>query len=176
MKLFVKYGLWTGIVSGLWGLVSFTTVGWLNKSFFHGNIPATDIRSYSGLFSILILVVGIYLGMKQARLKAAGVLTYGQAVKTGVLVACVTAVVVAFFSWLYCAVINPGYTDFMVADAGRTLAAAGKTQEEISQRLVDVRKEFSTGMQVMQALVGQVVMGSVAALILGAFMRTRKSV
>src|SRR5258708_2644803 len=116
MKPFVKYGLWTGIVSGLWGLVSFTTVSWLNRAFFHESIPATDIRSYSGLFSILILVVGIYMAMKQARLRAGGVLTYGQAVKTGVLVACVTGVLVAFFSWLYCTVINPGYTDFMVAD------------------------------------------------------------
>jgi hypothetical protein len=176
MNPFLKYGLWTGIISGLWGLVCFTVVGWLNKAFFHESIPATDIRSYSGLFSILILVVGIYLGMKQARLRAGGVLTYGQAVKTGVLVACVTAVLVASFSWLYCAVINPGYADFMVQDTGRALAAAGKTPQEISQRLVDVRKEFSTGMQMMQALVGQVAVGSLVSLILGAFMRSRKSV
>jgi hypothetical protein len=176
MKPFVKYGLWTGIISGLWGLVSFTFVGWLNRVFFHESIPATDIRSYSGLFSILILVTGIYLGMKQARLRAGGVLTYGQAVKTGILVACVTAVLVACFSWLYCAVINPGYADFMVQDTGRTLAAAGKTPEEISQRLEDIRREFSTGIQVMEALVGQAAVGSVAALILGAFMRSRKSV
>ena len=176
MRTFVKYGLWTGIVSGFWGLVCFTVVGWLNKSFFHGSIPATNIRSYSGLFSILILVVGIYLGMKQARLRAAAVLTYGQAVKMGVLVACMTAVLVACFSWLYCAVINPGYADFMVQDTAQVLAAAGKSPEEISRRLVDTRKEFSTGIQVIQALVGQTVVGAVVSLILGAFMRTRKTV
>ena len=176
MNTFVRYGLWTGIISGLWGVVCFTVVGWLNKAFFHESIPATDIRSCSGLFSLLILVVGIYLAIKQARSRAGGMLTYGQAVKTGVLVACVTAVVAAFFSWLYCAVINPGYADFMVQDTGRTLAAAGKTAQEISQRLVEVRKEFSTGAQVMEALVGQVVVGTVVSLILGAFMRSRKSV
>ena len=174
MKPFVKYGLGAGIVSGLWGLVCFTAVGWLNKNFFHESIAATDIRSYSGLFSLLILLVGIYLGMKQARLRAGGALTYGQAVKTGMLVACVTGMLVAFFSWLYCAVINPGYADFMVQDTGRALAAAGKTQQEIRQRLEDVRKEFSTGMQVMEALVGQVVVGIIASLILGLFTRTKK--
>lgn len=176
MKSFVKYGLWTGIISGLWGLVCFSVVGWLNTAFFHGSIAATDIRSYSGLFSIVILVVGIYLGMKQARLRAAGILTYGQAVRTGVLIACVTGVLVACFSWLYCAVINPGYADFMVQDTGRALAAAGKTPQEITQRLEGVRREFSTGMQVMQALVGQTVVGAVVSLILGAFLRSRKSV
>ena len=176
MKTFLRYGLSTGIISGLWGLVCFTIVNWLNKAFFHESIAATDIRSYSGLFSILILVVGIYLGLKQARLRADGVLTYGQAVKTGVLIACVTAVLVACFSWLYCSVINPGYADFMVRDTERALAAAGKTPQEINQRLADVRKEFSTGMQVMQALVGQAVVGSVVSLILGAFLCSRKSV
>ena len=176
MKLFVKYGLWTGIVSGLWGIVSFTAVGWLNRILFKGSIPAADIRSYSGLFSILILAVGIYLAMKQARLRAGGVLTYGQAVKTGALVAVVTGLLAAAFSWLYCAVINPGYANFMVQDTGRALAAAGKTPQEIAQRLEGVRREFSTGMQVMEALVGQVVVGVLISLILATLIRSRKSV
>jgi len=175
MKSFVKVGLWTGIVSGLWGLGCFTVVNWLNRAFFHQSIPATEIRSYSGLFSILILVVGIYLGMKQAKVKGGGALSYGQAVKTGVMIAGITAVLVACFSWLYCAVLNPGYADFMVKDTGRVLAAAGKTPQEISQRLEGVRREFSTGMQVVEALVGQAVVGSLVSLILGAFMQTRKS-
>jgi len=176
MKSFLKYGLGTGIASGIWGIGSFAVVGWLNRAFFHRSIPATEIRSYSGLFSIVILVVGMYLGMKQAKVKGGGVLGYGQAVKTGVIIACITAVLVACFSWLYCAVINPGYADFMVRDTGAALAAAGKTPQEISQRLEGVRREFSTGMQVMEALVGQTVVGSVAALIIGLFMRTKKSV
>jgi hypothetical protein len=62
----------------------------------------------------------------------------------------------------------------MVSDTGRVLAAAGKTPQEISQRLEGVRKEFSTGMQVMEALVGQVVVGSITSLILGFFTRTKK--
>src|SRR5882672_7608346 len=102
MKTFVKYGVWTGTVSGLWGLVSFTVVGWLNTAAFHGSIPATQIRSYSGLFSLIILAMGIYLGLKQARTRNENRLTYGQAVKTGILIASVTAVLVAAFTWLYC--------------------------------------------------------------------------
>ncbi len=174
MKLFVRYGLWTGMISGLWGLVCFTVVGWLNKAFFHQSIPAANIRSYSGLFNLVILALGIYLAMKQTKVKYGDTLTYGQAVKTGMLVACVAALPVAFFSWLYCAVLNPGYADFMAGDAARVLAAAGKTPQEISERLEGVRKEFSTGMQVTEALIGQAVAGSIASLILGLFTRTKK--
>jgi hypothetical protein len=173
MKIFVKYGVWTGVVSGLWGLVSFAVVGWLNKSAFHGSIPATQIRSYSGLFSIIILALGIYIGLKQARARNANHLTYGQAVKTGVLIAIFTAILVAAFTWLYCTIINPDYTEFMVQDCQRTMTTAGKSAVEIAQGVASTRNEFSTGAQVVQALMGQAVVGTLITLILGLFLRTK---
>jgi hypothetical protein len=176
MKPFLKYGLWTGMISSLWGLGCFTIVGWLNSTLFHHSIPDTQIRSYSGLFSILILVLGIYFGMKQAKLKGGNTLTYGQAVKTGVVIACITAIIVAFFSYLYCTIINPGYADFMVRDTENALKASGKTPQEISQQLEAVRKEFSTGAQVAMALVGQAFVGTIASLILGLFIRTKQTI
>jgi hypothetical protein len=174
MKSFIKYGLGTGIVSGLWGLVTFRVIGWLNTAAFHGSLPAANVRSIGGLFSIVILVLGIAWAIQEVRRRNEGQLTYGQAVKTGVLVACIVAVIVGLFALLYCAAINPGYTDFMVADAERTLRAAGKTPEQIAPELESVRKQFGIGAQVGQALVGQVVVGCIASLILGAFLRTKR--
>ena len=173
MKVYVKYGLWTGICSGLWGLISFTVVGWLNTAAFHGTIPATQIRSYSGLFSLLILGLGIYVGLKQARARNSDTLSYGQAVKTGVLIAVITAILGALFAWLYCTVLNPGYTDFMVRDVGQSLTAAGKSPTEINQAMESARKEFSTGGQVAQALIGQAVVGTVLTLLIGLILRTK---
>lgn len=174
MKSFVKYGLWTGIISGLWCLGTFTIIGWLNNIAFHGSIPASQIRSYGGLFSITILVVGIWLGMREVRRQDGGVLAYWQAVKTGIWIAGITAVIVALFSYLYCTVINPGYADFMVRDAERILRSAGKTPQEMAGELEFERKQFTTAAQVMMALAGQAVVGSVASLILGIFTRTKK--
>ncbi|PUZ24950.1 hypothetical protein DCC81_11575 [Chitinophaga parva] len=174
MKSFVKYGLGTGIVSGLWSLITFKVIGWLNDVAFHGSLPAANVRSIGGLFSIVILVLGIVWAIREVRRLNGGQLSYGQAVRTGVLVTCVVAGIVGAFTLLYCTVINPGFTDFMVADAERTLRAAGKTPDQIAPELVSVRKQFSIGAQVGQALIGQVVVGSIAALILGAFMRTKR--
>lgn len=174
MKSFIKYGLGTGTVSGLWALATFTVIGWLNRVVFHGSIAAANVRAIGGLFSIVILVMGITWAMLEVRRQQEGQLTYGQAVKTGALVACITAVVVAVFSWLYCTVINPGYTEFMVADAERTLRAAGKAPGEIASQLGVVRKQFSTGAQVGEALVGQAVVGTLVSLIVGAFVRTKR--
>lgn len=174
MKSFIKFGLGTGLVSGLWALSTFTVIGWVNRMALHGSIPAANVRAIGGLFSIVILVLGISWAMLEVRRQQEGQLTYGQAVKTGALVACITAVVVAVFSCLYCTVINPGYTEFMVADAERTLRAAGKGPEEIALQLGAVRKQFSTGAQVGEALVGQAVVGTLASLIVGAFVRTKR--
>jgi len=174
MKSFIKYGLWTGLVSGLCGLVTFRVIGWLNTVAFHGSLPAADVRSIGGLFSIVILVLGIAWAIREVRRQNGGLLTYGQAVKTGVLVACIVAVIVGLFTLLYCTVINPGYTDFMVTDAERSLRAAGKSPAEIMPELASVRKQFGAGAQVGQALIGQAVVGSIASLILGGLMRKKR--
>ena len=171
MKTFIKFGLWTGIISGMWGLLAFTIVGWLNTAFFHSSIPAANIRSYSGLFSIIILALGIYLGLKEARSRNGNSLTYGQAVKTGVLIAVVTALIVGTFTWIYCTVINPGYTEFMVQDCQRTMTAAGKSPAEVARCVESTRATFSTGAQVAQALIGQAVVGTLLSLIFGIFLR-----
>ncbi|HMH31539.1 MAG TPA: DUF4199 domain-containing protein [Puia sp.] len=173
MKTITKYGLWTGLISGLWGIVSFTIVSGLNGAFFHKSIPAADIRSVSGLFSILILAMGIYWGIREEKRKMANTLTFGQAVKTGTMISLITAVLASIFTFLYCTKINPGYSDFMVRDTQQTLTEAGKSPDEINQRLASVRKEFSTGAQVAMALVGQLVMGTIATLIIGLFLRTK---
>jgi len=174
MKSLIKYGTVTGVVSGLWGLVTFKVIGWLNIVAFHGSLPPANVRSIGGLFSIVILILGIIWAMQEVRRENGGLLTYGQVVRTGVLVACIVAVIVGVFTLLYCTVINPGYTDFMVADAERALRTSGKSPDQIARELESVRKQFSVGSQVGQALIGQVVVGSIASLILAAFMRTKR--
>lgn len=174
MQSIRKYGLLTGFSNGLWGILSFTVVGWLNRTFFHQAIPATDIRSVSGLFSILILVLGVYWGIRDQKRRNGELLSYQQAIKTGILISLITAIMVSLFTLLYCAFINPGYADFMVLDTQRVLSAAGKTQEEINSRLESVRKEFSTGAQVAAAFIGQFVLGTIASFIIGYFLRSKK--
>ncbi len=173
MNTITKYGLWTGLISGLWGIGSFTFVGWLNGVFLHKSIPAADIRSVSGLFSILILAIGIYWGIREEKREMDNTLTFGRAVKTGIMISLITAVLVSTSTFLYCTKINPGYTDFMVRDTQQTLIEAGKSPDEINQRLTSVRKEFSTGAQVGMALIGQLVIGTIATLIIAMSLKTK---
>jgi hypothetical protein len=174
MKTTLKFGLVTGIVSSLFLFGFFSLLVWLNAKNGWG-MQVSSIRGATGLLSIPIQGIGIYLAMQNVK-KLTGMLTYGQALKTGILVAATIAVVVALFSLLYCTVFNPGYAEFMVRDAQKNMIAAGKSQQDISQSSVKVSAEFTPGMQVFQALVGQFVTGTLISLIIGLFIKTKKIV
>lgn len=173
MKLSVKFGLYTGLLSGIWVISCFSMVSWLNNAL-QLAIPAGRIRAYSGLFSILILVLGIYFAAREVKRKNEGQISYGQAVKTGIVVAVITGILVAFFGFLYCTVINPGYAAYMVSESEKGMIAAHNSPEQISLELEKVRQEFSTSSQVMMSLIGQIVVGSICSLIVGIFIRNKK--
>jgi hypothetical protein len=172
MKSFVKFGLGTGSLVGLWNLSCFTIVSWVNE-ILSLNIPAAKIRAYSGLFGLIILILGIYFGMNELRKKQDRI-SYGAAVKTGISISLISAILVAFFGFLYCTVINPGYATYMVKETENVLIAAKKSPEEINQQLMKVRSFYSTSSQVLQALIVQSFAGIIGSLILGLFIRTKK--
>ena len=173
MKSTIKFGLYTSILSGAWVLSCFTIVSWFNNSL-RLDIPAWRIRAYSGLFSIVILVVGIYLGTREAKRANGGQISYGRAVKTGIVIAVITGILVAGFSLLYCTVINPGYAAFMTREAEKAMITAHDSPELISRQLEKVKQEFSTSSQVIMALAGQIVVGTISSLIIGIFIRNKK--
>lgn len=173
MKTFAKFGLITGLVVGTWNLSCFTIVNWMNDIFSLG-IPSARIRAYSGLFGVVILIVGIYTGMKALRWQNGGTLTYKQAIGAGIGISLIAASLAAAFAFTYCTVINPGYTDYMARDAQKTLEEAHRTPADIQQGLAQARMQFSATSQVLQALIGQSVVGSVCSLIMGIFTKTKK--
>ncbi len=173
MKLSRRFGLLTGLLVGLWNISCFTIVSRLNV-FFSMGIPAERLRAYSGLFGLVILILGVFIGIRAAKRKNGNAINFAQAAKTGIVIAVITACLVACFGLLYCTVINPGYTDFMVEEARKALLAAKKPPQEISLQLEKVRHEFSTASQVMQALIVQSVVGTISSLIIGLSLRTKK--
>ena len=172
MKSFVKFGIFIGLAISVWNLSCFTTVQWLNQIFSLG-IPTTRIRTLSGLFGIITLILGIFLGMREVKRKNDYILTYGQALKVGICISVITACVVGLFAFVYCTWINPGYQDFMVREAEASLTNAKYSPELIREQLQKVRSQFSTGNQVLQGLIAQSVVGTLSSLIIGLFIKTK---
>ncbi|MDR3693582.1 DUF4199 domain-containing protein [Mucilaginibacter sp.] len=173
MKSTLKHGLVTGLISCVFLFGFFTLMVWLNSKNGWG-IGVSSIRGIGGLLSIPVQAIGIYMAMQNIKLLS-GTLSYVQAIKTGLTVAATIAVIVAIFGFLYCTIFNPGYAAFMVHDAQKVMIAKGESQQQINQDSIQVAKQYTPGIQVIQALVGQFVTGAIISLIIGIFVKTKKT-
>lgn len=173
MRSTLKYGLLTGIIVSIFATGFFSLVDGLNSSYSWG-MQSSSIRGITGLLTLLILGTGIYIAMQAVKKAQNNNLSYSQALKTGILVAVITGIITALGSIIYCEVINPGYAQYMLAEAQKAMAAQGETQQQIAADSLKVKQTYSTGMQVIQSLVGQSFAGTALSLILGVFLRTKK--
>jgi len=168
-----KQAVITGVVSAIFATGAFAIVDSLNQH--NGwNINPANIRGLIGLLTLIILSIGIYAGMQSVKLANQGQLSYGQALLTGFLVALTVGIVVAVLGLVYTGLINPGYTDYMVTEGKKALLAEGGSQGNIAKGIADLQNQFTPSVQAMQALVGQTAAGTLIALVMAAFTRTKK--
>jgi len=154
----------------LWLLAGFSILASLSLS-----IPKVTLRTLTGLLGLVILFTGILYAMRGVKAKISpNRFSYFMAFKSGFMVAVIVAIVVSFASFLYLKFINPGLPEDMVREAEASLKASGATAEEISGKLIAVRKEFSMQAQIIAPLVVQTVAGSIFSLILAFFLKDKK--
>ena len=169
MKTFIKFGIIIGIIDCLWFLGSIALITWVNP-----DILAYNARTLAGLLSIIVLILGIYFGLREAKSKNQNTLTFKMSLIIGIKISLVTAFLVSIFSFFYCTIINPNFAVFMVNEAEKSLMASGLPPQEMSIKLAHIKSEYSTSMQVIQALIGQTFVGTIASCIIGFFIKTKK--
>jgi hypothetical protein len=164
----------TGVIIGVFVLSFFSFFNLLNKYFAWGMSPMT-IRGLSGLVTLIILAVGIYMGMQAIKKQNGGTLSYKQAFFSGVVVALTTGVIVAFCAFIYCQFINPGLPDYLLSESKKIMISQGKSaaDADIATELASLRKQLTTSAQVFEAFVGQSIGGTLMSAIMGLFLRTK---
>lgn len=168
-----KQAIITGVIVGIFGIAFFSIADNLNKHFAWA-IHVTTIRGLTGLLTLVILGIGIYTGMVNLKTRNNSKLGYGQALLAGFIIALTTGIITALVSVIYCNYINPGYGAYMLSESTKEMAADGKSPTEITASLPGLRQQWSIGGQVMQALIGQTVSGTLIALVMGLFLKTKK--
>ena len=163
----IKRGILTGLLVATWLLAGYSILAFL----FPG-VAKVILRTLTGALGLIILFIGILYAMKSMKAKFSGKrFTYLKAFSTGFVITVIVAVVVSLASFLYIKFINPGLTDDMVKEAEASLKASGVTAEEMSGKLIAVRKEFSLQAQIIAPLIVQTVAGSIFSFILAFFFR-----
>jgi uncharacterized protein with PQ loop repeat len=161
-----KRAFTTGLLVSLWLVGGFTLL-----SFVFTSIPHLILRTLTGVLGLVVLFTGIYYAMRAEKQKNQGILTYTQALKTGLFISVITAVMVSIASGIYVS-LNPSFAADMVREAETSLKASGASATVINQKTAAVYSEFSVARQMVGPLIVQTVMGGVFSLIVSAFIKS----
>jgi hypothetical protein len=157
-------GLRYGLLAGLIGIIiSFV----LNVSHLE--------QSPAKWLSILVLIAGIILGQKAFRQANGQYMSYGQGLGVGVVVAGVSAVLSAVFSYIYVTFIDPDMTARILDKARADLEARGNMSDAQMDQAMHWTAMFVQGPALVGiALVGGLIMGLLISLITAAVLKNPK--
>jgi hypothetical protein len=168
MKLYVTYGFLIALGSAILTMALFA-LGYHSE-----NLAAGQKLGYLGL---VIAIAGIALGMREYRNEVGqGVMSYGRALGTGVLISIWSAVFGAVFNFVYFQFINPGFKDAMVAFQKAEMERKGMPANVIEQSEGMLRLFSSPIMITIIGLIMAVLVGAVLSLILAAIFKSKPGV
>ena len=159
MKPVVTAGVVLGLLVVAWTFVMGFT-GWYKD-------PA--------LLSLFYIVILIEIGVLVWGLRKTAALgkRYGGQVVSGLAISAIAAVIIFFGSVLFTAVVFPNYFDELREIQASVLRARGLAEEQVTAQL-DLAKNFQTPVvNALLGVVGTIVTGAIASLIISAFVRSK---
>ena len=154
----VRTGLWIGLLTVLWMLVMGYTGWYLHPSLLN-------------LF-FLVIVIEVALIFRALRITAP-TRTYLQQVAAGTTMAVVAAVVIFCGSYLFTTVLFPNYFQDLQRVGREAMTQQGLPEAEIARRLEAAAAWQTPVRNALQGVIGTVLTGVVASLVIGAFARKR---
>jgi hypothetical protein len=156
----MRYGLLTGLISII---ISFGL-----------NIAHLE-QSPAKWLSLVVMIGGIVLGQQAFRKLNGAFMSYGQGLGVGMVVAGVSAVLSAAFSYIYVTFIDPEMPARLLDKARADLEAQGKLNDAQIDQAMHWTAMFMQGPALVAiALVGGIVMGLFVSLITAAVLKNPK--
>lgn len=164
----LRYGLLTGLISAVTVQILFLTIDFLNSRSVWG-FHLSTIRGVIGLFSMVILGTGIYIGMHKSKTIEGGI-SWGRAAMVGIIISLVAAVIATIGAVVF-NYMNPEFSDRMINESTALLVKEGKSAEQIQLAGEKMKQESSFLMLAVQAFTGQFFGGTIISLIMALFFR-----
>lgn len=122
----------------------------------------------------LFLLWGIYLSISKVQKINNGSITFKKAFTTGLIVSLSTAVFAVLLTIVFYELIYPGYNTDMKRVLTEKLSKQNISETELTNKIEEQAKYYSTTMQAQFALVGNLITGIAFSLILGLFLKDKK--
>lgn len=154
-KIVMKYGLIQGVVSTGVSIV--------------GTLAAIKPSWAGGVLSTVLLIVLIVLAHREFKNTHNGVMTYGEGLWSGTLLAIIAAIVTAVLFYVYVQFINTDYFDTLMRAQQTLLAQRGITGAQ-AQQAMGILGIFMTPVGIaISSLISGVIVGFIVALIASIF-------
>ncbi|WP_298765005.1 DUF4199 domain-containing protein [uncultured Polaribacter sp.] len=158
-SIILNYGLYLGLAVVIISLVKYAMGALYTQEY------------YSGIIGFALMIAFVVLGIKKFKTDNGGFLSFGQAVKVGIGVAMIAAVINVVYIYLLANFIEP---DFAVntVEAQKTMMADsfGMTEGQIEEATKSSLENFNLSL-LGGALIGNLFIGGVISLIAGAIMK-----
>lgn len=159
-----------------WGLIiGGANLIWLYLSFYLGmhssGLKGIQIMSLVG---VLLSVSGYLLALRTLTRRFPET-DYRDGLRSGALIAGVAAVVAVLAQVGYFTLVNPGFTDEMVALTRAYYLEAGLPEQEATQIAEGARTTYGIGFHTFQAALGAVMIGMVSSAIMMIFLRGKEA-
>ena len=159
MNVTLKVGLLIGALCALWTFVMGFT-GWYK-----------DPALLNAFWVVVPIQIGLLIwGLRQTAARN----TYFRQVGTGTLMSVIAGVILFFSSLLFTVVVFPDYFKEIRGVHEQMLRAAGTPDDQVSAALKTASESQTPVIQAVSGLVGTVMTGLVASLIISVFARAKK--
>lgn len=158
-----------------WGLmIGAANMVWLYLSYYLGmHDRGLGSIQIMGLISVIISVFGYLLALK-ALMKKFPETRFLEGIRSGAIIAGVVAIFAAVAQVGYFKIINPGWTDHMVALTRSFYLESGLSENEASEYAEGAKKTFGLASYMVQAALGALIIGMISTTVIMAIFRNRR--
>ncbi len=128
----------------------------------------------TGIYFIVLIVIVIAAQIQIRSKVYGGVMTYGQAFGSGILVCVFSALMYAVFAFIFYQFIAPGVLDEMLAYTEQQLREKGTSEELIEQSMRFTKLFMSPVGVLFSTIFGHVFIGTIAALLASLFTQRQR--
>lgn len=131
----------------------------------------SGIGAYSGLISLALLSVPLFIGIKHKRdFQFGGYITLRKAMITGVAISIMSGIIIALYNYLHYRYIDTDVISYWAQEAKRLGTAEKKSEAEIQEAINMLKEFYSPFKQATVALTGVLGAGTVLSFILSTFL------
>jgi hypothetical protein len=161
-SLNIRFGIGAGLIN---------CIAWymLSRSMTYYEVISIDL--YRLLFTVSLLIIGIFLSVFFERKANNGFLEFKYAFKTGILYAMLLALLLAIFNYVYYKFIAPDAIDYYISDQKKLALIAKQVKPEDFAKFEEAARSYFTSFRMFMTTV---IMGVIISLIAAGLLQKKQ--